>query len=822
MFKIRQLGYGLECGVIELLGPHNNPRNIAIFSNSGITGYVFISDNCVVLLSEKGEFARLDCLTGQIELRTKPFQHGSRIVKIIHDKANKNIIIIDRNSISIVDETNLTLKSKYNAGQKTESNNYTLFDFADVEDKFKALADKEREEINKIYEAAKAKGETPNYPPKKWSKMSRLGNWSVNSGSYCKLSLNPDYAVMKQDGQIVASSDSGLAKINLYDQKISFTRISEKPNIVRAISHDGHYMLASHQGLGLPDSDQDTTKHPKKKSFFGLITSKNVDSDDRFHIPLELWDISVEPKFVKLVSTGIFKYNEMRPPNGRGQWILPNDWYDETKRGKLNACVLEASRKQFPDIIHKLEWSEQDFSTSVLKQMQKHKLDMKDLQNHDRIKGKGIIFNAIIGNRLTFAHLINYMRINSPNFFEYWSARNLTETQEKILLCIRATLGYHLNHNLAVCFGANNDFVHTVLRSGYITDTDLRTGKTSTAKIEPLPKPDINHSWSNTSRSKTLSVLNNGLLRFKFPYACIDIQTSKDVLTDKSATLIYDRDQFVAEEKIAIKLARKIRFGYVPIRSKSVENLIKGLEKLTAEFEANHNDIIIGDRWDAGLIYKNTLVDEYEIIDMLIDANASHAVPVLEKFLEVVMKAQRAYTDPKSDWTLWHNDNQGHVGAPTITGIIRLSKSVSPQLLKFVRQRDFEHDVYMDDQALREKILPHLGIQTPGLLNLILIVALQLLATGRVENNIFASQGMDIIKHELESGTLSSDQVAVTMIEEVKALNGNLSWASKRGPDGLIAQAIYGLNRSDEWQDNLAVALLKLYPEAKVFLDQVA
>ena len=186
------------------------------------------------------------------------------------------------------------------------------------------------------------------------------------------------------------------------------------------------------------------------------------------------------------------------------------------------------------------------------------------------------------------------------------------------------------------------------------------------------------------------------------------------------------------------------------------------------------------------------------------------------------MKAQRAYTDPKSDWTLWHNDNQGHVGAPTITGIIRLSKSVSPQLLKFVRQRDFEHDVYMDDQALPEKILPHLGIQTPGLLNLILIVALQLLATGRVENNIFASQGMDIIKNELESGTLSSDQVAVTMIEEVKALNGNLSWASKRGPDGLIAQAIYGLNRSDEWQDNLAVALLKLYPEAKVFLDQVA
>lgn len=343
----------------------------------------------------------------------------------------------------------------------------------------------------------------------------------------------------------------------------------------------------------------------------------------------------------------------------------------------------------------------------------------------------------------------------------------------------------------------------------------------SIASITPLPQPDRNSSWKEASRSITLSNTLENKLRFTYPYACLDIPIidSEDINSTRTANLIYDRESFVAEDKVAIKLARKIRYGYVPIRSKSVDNFVTGLEKLTVEFIKHHDEIIIGNRWDPGLIYKNNLVDEYEIADLLIEQKAVKALPTLERFVQAIMDVQSANTDPTRDWHLWHNNNAGHIGAPTITAIIRLSKSVSPQALKFVRRRDFEHDVYMEDQALPVKILPFLDMKTPGLLNLITIVALQLLATGRVENNIFASHGMEVVKQAIISGELTPTHVASVMIEEVKLLNGNLSWASERGPHGLIAQTVYGLDRSEKWQDRLAIELLNQYPEAKAILD---
>ena len=827
MYKIRQLGYGLECGVIELSEINVESRNIAIFSTSGIAGYVMTSEQSAVLFSESGEAVRFNCETGKVEFRSRPFSQNIRYSKLLYNAAQKEIAVITQFSIHIVDDTELLLTSKFNAAVKTEAGDYTLLDFADVQEKFQALSDKELAERTAIRERAQARGEEPILPPKQWYGMGRLGKWPANHGSYCKLSFNPDHAVINTNGQLIIPYTSGIAKVSLGRKTLIFKPFSKKySNMrngdvdVRAVSHDGNYIIADHIGLDLPERQMQQEAPPRKKGIFGRIKLHKNISSPKCRFPLELWSIQETPQLVKLIPTGEFDYHELFLQT-RGEWTLPNDWYDEAKRQRLNSCLLAAAQPQFDNIADKLEWSEQDFAIAIKQEMKRHKVDLNDIVNQSRGKDKGLKFHSIIGNRYTFCHLIDHIRNRVPDFFQIWDSQNLNDEQKSVLLLIYQKLKFHRDHNLALCFESNDRKLHTVLRSGHISSTDLETEEVTIASIVPLPKPDSNISWKEASRNITLSHLVENKLRFTYPYACLDIpiSDSKDIASTRTANLIYDRDSFVVEEKLAIKLVRKIRYGYIPIRSKTVDNYVTGLEKLTAEFVKHHEEIIIGNRWDPGLIYKNNLVDEYEITDFLIEQKAVQALPTLERFVQAIMDVQPANTDPTRDWQLWHNNSEGHVGAPTITAIIRLSKSVSPQALKYARQRDFEHDVYMEDQALPVKILPFLDIKTAGLLNLVSIVALQLLATGRAENNIFASHGMEAVKQAIISGELTPNHFASVLIEEVKLLNGNLSWASERGPHGLIAQTVYGLNRSETWQDQLAIELLNQYPEAKEFLD---
>ena len=306
-------------------------------------------------------------------------------------------------------------------------------------------------------------------------------------------------------------------------------------------------------------------------------------------------------------------------------------------------------------------------------------------------------------------------------------------------------------------------------------------------------------------------------LRLTYSHACLDISLGEpwDKRSETQCRIVYDEMQFKQEEKIAIELAREIRHDYVEIKSKSVQQIISGLEKLTDVLANYHHVFIVNDRWNPGLVYRDEFIDEQEISDFMIENNVVRALPVLRKFLSVIMYIQQVEDFPISTWRLWHTDNKRHVGAAIVTAIIRLSKEVTPEELKFIRHLD-NHEVYSYRISLVEDILPFLDVRTPGLVNLISIHALQQLASGNMGDHIFLCKGMSLVKEALISKKLESRHVASVFIEEANLLSNNLSWSTEQGPIGLISRSFRSLDRSNAWQAELAGELRSQAEEAYV------
>jgi hypothetical protein len=98
------------------------------------------------------------------------------------------------------------------------------------------------------------------------------------------------------------------------------------------------------------------------------------------------------------------------------------------------------------------------------------------------------------------------------------------------------------------------------------------------------------------------------------------------------------------------------------------------------------------------------------------------------------------------------------------------------------------------------------------------IVSFQLLATGRVQNDLFAQHGMDRLANALETSDLNPKLMAQVFADEVKGLKGELSWGDNLGPHGLVAQAVYGLDKSHRGKMAFGEAMLEIYPEARAYL----
>ena len=77
---------------------------------------------------------------------------------------------------------------------------------------------------------------------------------------------------------------------------------------------------------------------------------------------------------------------------------------------------------------------------------------------------------------------------------------------------------------------------------------------------------------------------------------------------------------------------------------------------------------------------------------------------------------------------------------------------------------------------------------------------------------------MDPVAIALENGQLSTKLASHISLDEIKGLGGKLSWGGNIGSHGLVAQAVYGLDKSAPGKVAFGEAMLSLYPEAQDFL----
>ena len=839
-FTYRILGYNHDFGVVRIEGNNIAPRDMVIFASQQIAVHIRVNTGEVLFISAKGEVAMLNLETASITQREKLFSTYQSKNKLLKTPDGYSIISLTNDSITVIDSVSLKVRKSYNAVLKGEDDVLRLKNYEDIKKPFEAKASAEHAQFTELKKAS-PKGP---WPKRKWSWARSLRGWPINTGNV----FRPEFGHQKasiRNNVIIAPFDikralhakregtsygTGLVRINLEDETITFEELvgfdTAIPNrmTIKTISDDGRGFLADRHHI----SRLETTT-AKSKRFFGLGRPQ-IELEFEYH--LEVWRIEKNAVQNHHISMGSIKPVLLpEQPSEETKLKYPTLYKTRAREALIDECRLEAAKLQYRSVFETMTWSEEKFKSdfSLALNRKNVKLDQQLTIHLERLLNMHLAARPfMVDNFLDFALKKN------PNFIHDWQAKPLDEIQNKTLGWIKNSSRRLTHRCVAFEWKSFESDIYILEKAGNLRCISTQGEGSSSYSIEGLEQglgdqsnhslPRINESELFVENTMKYGRIKDGLI--------IDLPLHTGVRGEESiipTRRIYDVDSFKKDHDIAEKLARKSRRGYVTIRSKSPANLITGLTKLTQEYANYHEEIVLSHRWDAGLFHKKLLVSETEIARVLTNAKDPAVIPVLMNFVNTVMQVSlkdgvtispypRDQKTGPIHWSVWHNDDGTQVGMPSVNAIIALSDTVPELALTFYRYRDFEHDVYTDDTGLREDVLKHVTLNKPGVLKLLAITAFQLLATGRVENNLFAQHGMDHVAIALENGQLSPKLAAQIFIDEIKGLEGKLSWGGNIGSHGLVAQAVYGLDKSAPGKVAFGEAMLSLYPEAQDFL----
>lgn len=840
-FTYRILGYNHDFGVVRIEGNKVISRDVVIFASQQIAAHIRLSIEEVLFISAKGEVAKLNLITANFTKREKLFSTYQRTNKLLLTSDGESIISLTNGSIIVIDPVSLKILKTYNVVLQGEDGVLRLKDYEDIKEPFEAKASAEQ---GRFLELTKANPKGP-WPKRKWSWATSLSRWPINSGNIFRPEFRHQTASIR-NSVIIAPYDikralntkreetqkgTGLVRMNLRDETIAYEDLSGFDSAIphhmtiKTISDDGKGFLADRHHVTRLET---TTAKPKR--LFGLGRPQ-VELEFQHH--LEVWRIEKSATLDHHIPMGSIKpilYPEH--PSKETKLKYPSLYKSRAKEALIDECRLEAAKLQYKNVFETMKWSEEKFKSDFSLALSKKNVELDQTLSIQLERLRNMHFAArpfMVDNFLDFALKVN------ASFIQEWQTKSLDEVQQKTLGWIKLSLTRLTQRAVAFEWKSIEDDIHIIEKMGTLRHISTQGEESNSYPIEGLARglgDQRNHSFSRINESGLFveNTMNYG--RFRKDGLIIDLPLRTEVQGEESiipTQRIYDTESFKQDGDIAEKLARKSRRGYVTIRSKSPANLLTGLAKLTQEYAKHHEDIVLSNRWDAGLFHGKSLVLESEIAKILTSAKDPLAIPVLMNFVETVMQVSvqngviisphpRDQKTGNVHWPVWHNDDGTQVGMPSVNAIIALSNTVPELALTFYRYRDFEHDVYTDDTGLCEDVLKHVTLDKSGVLKLLAITAFQFLATGRVENNLFAQHGMDRVATALENGQLSAKLAAQIFVDEVKGLEGELSWGDNLGPHGLVAQAVYGLDKSSSSKVAFGEAMLSLYPEAQDFL----
>lgn len=842
ILSYRILGYNLDFGVVRIEGESLTAKDVVIFPSQCITGELRLGPEEVLFISKKGEGARLNLRTAEVTHRTKLFPFHNSINRLFLLPKTSSIISVTDHAITLINGTSLQVTKIFNAVLRDETGQLKLKHYDDIKAPFEAKAAAEWE----AFIASKKSNPEGPWLKREWHWASELKYWPINRGDALKPQFDGRHAALRQDGRLIipysktegrisgkdqSERGLGLAYIDVLNETIVYTPLDGFGSTIphhltfKAISADGTGLLVDRHSIA-----RRVSQIGKAKKWFQL---GKTDQAIEFEHYFEIWNIENQIKFDRHISVRRMKARlEPTKPSQETKQKYPSLYESQMREEDINSCRLDAAKVQFSGLSDTLTWSADKFKSDFHANLLRRKINID--RNLEKELERGHFPFSAAGGLLVEAFM-DFALAANPEFLQKWLNTPLTNAQAETLTAIKTALR-RVTQN-ASCFewASLQSDIHFIDTDGKLSVCSTDNTKSGQYKLEhletegkELSKRDISRNLDNQLLVETAQAYGSARqgLCCKLPLKFTHRNGRKIIPTDQ----VYDADSFQNDHKRAETLSRKARRGFVTIRSTSPAHILQGLQKLTEEYRRHHEEMVLSSRWDAGLYHKNNLVLEHEIAKILTETKDPTAIPVLNDFVETVMHVSvkdgvtispypRDQTTGHVHWRVWHNDDGTQVGMPSVNALIALSKTVPEIALTFYRHSDFEHDAYTTDKGLPQDVLPYVELSNPGFLKLLAINAFQLLATGRVGDDLFAQHGMERVSLALENGDLSPKLAAQVFVDEVKGLEGALSWGNNLGPHGLVAQAVYGLDKSSTSKQAFGEAMLNIYPEARIFLD---
>ncbi|MEP1231504.1 MAG: hypothetical protein ABJG88_12580, partial [Litorimonas sp.] len=595
-------------------------------ASQSIQGHLHLNADEVLFISKTGEAVKLNLTTAEITQKAKLFSHYNSNNRLFPLSDGKSVVSLSTHEIAVIDYEALTVKRKFNVVIKDKDGILRLKNYDDIKAPFEAEA--AAEQAARL-ELQKTNPSGP-WPGRKWAWASALYRWPTTDCDAFRLNLNTKLAAMRPDETLVAAFCTELSRTGQSSEKSGLIRIDLKTDILNFVmfdetegqpkAHKMTFKAMSSDGMGLIMDADHITRHeemPKKsKRLFGF---RRVPSKPIFEHRLGVWRIEDTLRFDHHISMGttpaILQPEE--PSEDRRQ-KYPILYESDLIDLKIEALRLKVARAQFNTLYEELSWSTETFKSDFVSILRREKVVFD--ANLKRLLDRQFANNAPVyfGNSsFVIENFLNQALKRNPNFVQDWQTKPMSETQFTIFEIITRALSRLTKSSVDFEWNSIDDTLYVLQKQGHLKVISTTTQLPTTYVIEGLPEGEdkVGRLKFSDKDSTCLKVTRTMHYGHNKDSLLIDLPL-KASLKNEQYTLpahrIYNVKTFKQEHELAEKLSRKARKGYVPIRSKSSANLLKGLVKLTTEYAKYHEEIILSDRWDAGLFYKKSLVLEHE------------------------------------------------------------------------------------------------------------------------------------------------------------------------------------------------------------------
>jgi hypothetical protein len=788
-YVVRIVGATLG-GAVAVRSPDGEEYKIAIFADALVEHHAMLAGGRCLLISRNGGAALLDLAARAVVRRARLSLHPERIVAA----PGPDRVVVYRHDpaiIAVLDLADLSEVRKFNLARRRPDGDYDLL--------FRSLDDLKAENISWH--------SLPNADaPLRVLKLARGVQPAMRGDADLVAALEyhedgPEFAYDEVDGKpLTTKLVRRTSAVGIFD--LDSARLQIRP-LRQTIEHplDSHFQvrLIGRDGTRAVLQSASPIEAPASGGAVGAlgrIFGRKPASSLAYG--LELWDIgAAKPGRQAVVAYQAFRDQDLMHPSSVR--LSPSEADLRRQAAALVMPGLEAvisgQRPQWEKGAARKREDEffRPFATHV--ESARRRAPMSHL-----------------GDPTVFGEVLRTLLRSNKSAPQHMPWEAMTNRQKEFVSEIQRAWGFHAKTPvMAMAWTREPDRIVVLGRNATIREISLTEGPGPAYRLVDPPKSSYGFDWISRDadlvpiRGRTFAVAYYPA-RFEF-----DLPPSPDFgahhldrVTLLPFRIIMDRDRHDKELAEADRLTRAIRPGYVTIKSREAKDIIAGLAKLADEIRTRLGEIVVDNRWAPALFHRGKAIEEQEFCDVLVKDRSGAARAALEDLLQAYVDTN---TGPEN---VWHPDDDAPTMGPVALALLRLSDPIPECVMTFYGRRDMDHDGWTRE-ALGGLGLPAERLTATDLLALQFRLAIQDIATGNIEAELFRQYGLGHARSALHRRPALAEPYADLIVSQLEAqAKISLSWSG--GADALLTKIADALDSSSPSEATLAAELRRRLP----------